>query len=947
MTYRRRGLRKTLYTLIVCFCGLATQALSATPDIDSLFQVFRQENGASRIDAANQLSLLLHEQELVDTLYRFNNSNAHLMPFHVFDGMAAYYTDHDQYNKALECGKQALKHYDAKIDKESYASCLYNLSIICQRLGNPYEAIKYQKMCYELDLQSGDKENISSSLNSLATLFLAAKQPAEALDFATKAIALEREIGRKDRLAIRMGVASEIYAQLHQPEKSLELAQEAYRLDEENGSPDKAAIRQVMMANALIDLHRYDEARHAMESALPILEKAGNINSQAICHNQMGRLLLIENRKEQAARHFEQALRLIQGTGNRYLKKTAHYGLYESLRESNPHRALMELETYSQLNDSIYHTETAQMLSQFHSRYHADELTEKNNELSEQNETQRRLNIAAVFAILLLIVLLGILFYALRMRTKANAMMKKMENMRQDFFTKITHEFRTPLTVIMGMSDNIAQGRTTDEDELRKAGRIILRNGYHMQKLTNQLLNISRLRSDHIKPEWQHGDIVPYTSMIIETFSDLTVQNGLTLDFIHQEESIVLDFVPDLYHTVLYNLISNAIKFTPTGGHITIRLMPQDRNLLLEVSDTGVGVSEDDLPHLFEEFYTSEKESSSIGTGVGLALVKQIVTVLDGDITVKSKEGEGTTFHIRLPLKHGKEQWPTFAGQEKMEKAYAPFIEAKERSDDAQASDQRQRVLIVEDNDDVMGYIRSLLHKDYALFMAGNGSEGLEKARTIIPDIIITDLMMPGIDGFELCERVKNDPLLSHIPVVVVTAKNEDSDRIRGLKAGADAYLVKPFIANELLVRIEKLLQLRQQLRERFSQAIQKHEEQPKDELTPIDRQFLDKLNQTVKEQVEKGQIDVESIAAAMCMSSKQLRRKLLAITGEATSSYVLHLRLNKAKELLDQSQDLNIGDIALRCGFEDNAHFARAFKQYFRLTPTQYRQKADNANPT
>ena len=158
---------------------------------------------------------------------------------------------------------------------------------------------------------------------------------------------------------------------------------------------------------------------------------------------------------------------------------------------------------------------------------------------------------------------------------------------------------------------------------------------------------------------------------------------------------------------------------------------------------------------------------------------------------------------------------------------------------------------------------------------------------------------------------------------------------------------MKPFIANELLVRIEKLLQLRQQLRERFSQAIQKHEEQPKDELTPIDRQFLDKLNQTVKEQVEKGQIDVESIAAAMCMSSKQLRRKLLAITGEATSSYVLHLRLNKAKDLLDQSQDLNIGDIALRCGFEDNAHFARAFKQHFRLTPTQYRQKADNANPT
>ena len=249
-------------------------------------------------------------------------------------------------------------------------------------------------------------------------------------------------------------------------------------------------------------------------------------------------------------------------------------------------------------------------------------------------------------------------------------------------------------------------------------------------------------------------------------------------------------------------------------------------------------------------------------------------------------------------------------------------------------------MLIVEDNDDVMGYIRSLLTHDYALYMASNGTEGLEKAHQIIPDIIITDLMMPGIDGLQLCERIKSDPLLSHIPVVVVTAKSEDADRIRGLKAGADAYLVKPFIANELLVRVEKLLLLRQQLRERFSQAILQHEEQPKEELNPIDQQFLEKMNQTIADQMEKGQIDVESISSAMCMSSKQLRRKLLAITGETTSSYVLHLRLNKAKDLLDQAPDLNIGDIALRCGFEDNAHFARAFKQYFNLTPTQYRKK-------
>jgi signal transduction histidine kinase/DNA-binding response OmpR family regulator len=935
------NLRKIVLILITCLVDLATMAQTNEAVVDSIFQKYRQQNGSSQIATANELIKLLHQEEHIDTLLHFSTSNISSMPFHVYSGMAAYYSDINQYGKAADCGKQALKNYVSSIDNESYATFLFNLSAIYQRMGNPYEAIKYQEMCYKLDLSSGNKEDISSSLNNLATLYLSAKQPAEALDFANKAIALERELGRKDRLAIRLGVASEIYLQLHQPEKALELAQEAYEIDHSEGRADKAAIRQTMMANTFIELHRYDEARKAMDEALPVLEAAKNTNSTVICHNQMGRLLLLQGKKDQAAYHFEQALAKVQSLGNRYLERTARYGLYESLRESDPQRALQQLETYSILSDSIYHSETAQLLSQFHSRYHADELKEKNNDLSQQNEMQRRLNIAAIVAILALVVLLSILFYALRMRTKANMMMKKVEEMRQDFFTKITHEFRTPLTVIMGMSDNIAEGRTTDENDIRKAGRIILRNGYHMQKLTNQLLNISRLRSNHVKPEWQHGDLVPYTAMIVETFYELAHQNQLNLEYSHKENPLMADFVPDLYHTMLYNLLSNAVKFTPSGGTITLSLSENNGFAMIDVKDTGVGIAEKDIPHVFEEFYTSEKESSSIGTGVGLALVKQIVTVVEGTIWVTSKEGEGTTFHIKLPLKHGTQQWPSFSGEEKMEKAYTPFKEDEKDQEDALSTDQRERVLIIEDNDDVMGYLRSLLHSDYALFMASNGNEGLEKARNIIPDIIVTDLMMPGIDGLQLCQQVKNDPLLSHIPVIVVTARNEDNDRILGLKAGADAYLVKPFIANELLVRVEQLLLSRRQLRERFSQAIQEHEEEPKEQLNAIDQQLLDKLNDTVMKGLEEGSVDVETIASAMCMSSKQLRRKLFAITGETTASYIMHLRLNHAKHLLDHSPGLNIGDIALRCGFEDNAHFARAFKQYFGLTPTQYRKKA------
>lgn len=385
----------------------------------------------------------------------------------------------------------------------------------------------------------------------------------------------------------------------------------------------------------------------------------------------------------------------------------------------------------------------------------------------------------------------------------------------------------------------------------------------------------------------------------------------------------------DYVEKVVGNLLSNAVKFTPEGGRVSLRLHHRGERLLMEVSDTGCGISAQDLPHIYEPFYRADGQDG-MGSGVGLALVKQIVDSLGGQITVESEENEGTTFRVEMPA-----------------------ASARPTSSTPEIGDVPS-LLIVEDNADVARLIEMQLKDRYAISVAKDGEEGIAKARELMPDLIITDLMMPGTDGLQLCRNIRSDEATNHIPIIVVTAKATEADRIKGLEAGADAYLYKPFNAEELSVRVEKLLQQRLMLRKKYSMAagedndatdVVEHEH-PSFATNSDD--FAARLNAIVLSLIDKGTCDVENVASEMCMSSSTLRRKVNAVMGMSPKRYILNVRLEKAHKMLSATPRPTLSEVAEQLGFYDLSHFLKTYRSFYGMSPseelTQTSSEADHA---
>ena len=412
-------------------------------------------------------------------------------------------------------------------------------------------------------------------------------------------------------------------------------------------------------------------------------------------------------------------------------------------------------------------------------------------------------------------------------------------------------------------------------------------------------------------------------------------------------KDIEADYVNDYIQKIVINLLSNALKNTPNGGKVRLKSRTDGGKLVLTVSDTGTGIDAEDLPHIFEAFYLGKHTTAGQGTGIGLALTRKTVETMHGTIDVKSSPGEGTVFTVKLPLRQ--------KGVDITKNTLHPASTEVFRTEDIDAQllvdspvgddDSRNRILIVEDNREVALYIGSLLASQYDVFYAEDGEQGLEKARQLVPDIIITDVMMPCMDGLQLCRQIRQEQLTCHIPVIVVTARVGDENRLKGLEAGATAYLNKPFNADELVLLVKNLLLQQLLLQQQFANrketpqsedATSDHEDQQAI-VTSLDQRFLENLHKLVLEGMKEQHTDVEHLAPLMAMSQTQLRRKISAITGYSPAKYIMQLRIEEAKRLLRQYPAVTIIEVAFSTGFADNAHFTKVFHRYTDMTPMQY----------
>ena len=512
--------------------------------------------------------------------------------------------------------------------------------------------------------------------------------------------------------------------------------------------------------------------------------------------------------------------------------------------------------------------------------------------------------------------------------------LEELDEMKSRFYTNITHEFRTPLTVIMGIADNI-RGHVREKD-------LIQRNSENLLRLINQLLDLSKSEYAHLQVQLKEGDIVVFLKYLTESFYSLANSKNIRLTFYSELDKLHYPYDEEKIQQIFYNLLSNAIKYTEEYGKVILHLKSEvvaDRHLLqVKIKDTGIGIAADQLPHVFDRFYQADSSQTrkGEGTGVGLALTKELVHLLEGKIEMKSERGVGTEVTVQLPI-------PTQTDisidqgikiSENIEAESMTVTDQGRLEDQDIPSKNTPIILLIEDNEDVAAYVEMILSPKYDVYISTNGKKGVEKAIEIIPDIIISDVMMPVMDGYEVCHHLKQDSRTSHIPIIMLTAKATTEDRIDGLSQGADAYLVKPFNKQELLLTLDNMLDLIQNLRSRVGQV------NGEGSSTVINKEstFVNGIMDIIHQHLDSHDLGVDLISKELGLSRSQVYRKLKAITGKSISQLISEARLDKAKELLS-NQDLNISEVAYAVGYQDPSYFSRAFYKEYGKSPSDYRK--------
>jgi signal transduction histidine kinase/DNA-binding response OmpR family regulator len=537
------------------------------------------------------------------------------------------------------------------------------------------------------------------------------------------------------------------------------------------------------------------------------------------------------------------------------------------------------------------------------------------------------------------------------------ARIQELADMKSRFYTNITHEFRTPLTVILGMADQIEAKPT---DHFRTGLGLIRQNGNRLLQLVNQMLNLSKLESGAMQVHYIQGDIVPYLLTVIEPYQRLAEGQNSRIQLVDWPDQLELDFDPEKLEALLGNLLSNAIKHTPKGREIEVKAGPAAGDWTEDASwysvferetpgkrwqfcvkDHGHGIPAEEIHSIFDRFYQVDAKNAegqvnhTQGTGIGLALVKELLRLLGGNLFVRSVVGVETEFRVYLPYTNVATPAPLAISVP----LHTPLELDSDDGDPAHSGifqKEHPQILIVEDNSGVTQYLRSILADDYQVGVAVNGQEGIDKALETIPDLIISDVMMPQKDGFELCQTLKKDFRTSHIPIILLTAKADMESSLTGLEHGADAYMTKPFNSRELRTRIRKLIELRDVLREKY--RTMSEPASPVPDTPGPDDEFFKNLRNVLEAHFGEEEFHVAQLCHELGISRVQLFRKLKALTGSSASEFIRDYRLNKARVMLTTT-DLNISEIAFEVGFKDPAYFTRAFSSAFGFAPSVLRK--------
>jgi signal transduction histidine kinase/ligand-binding sensor domain-containing protein/DNA-binding response OmpR family regulator len=526
----------------------------------------------------------------------------------------------------------------------------------------------------------------------------------------------------------------------------------------------------------------------------------------------------------------------------------------------------------------------------------------------------------------------------------------EVDELKSRFFTNISHEFRTPLTLILGPAKQLIE--KIKDEKIKSEISMIHRNARKLLGLVNQLLDISKLESGNMKLQTNPENIVSLLKALFLSFTSYAERKRITLKFNSVEDEIIVYLDKEKFEKIITNILSNAFKFTASGGRIEVTLtrhpetaLPAGRLVSITIIDTGIGIPKENMDKIFDRFYqvdgshTREHE----GTGIGLSLTKELVELHKGKIEVESEEGKGTTFTVSIPVgtEHLKPEEiikKDYGYEKEIETMeYEEEIKRKPEHIDDNVSSEKlflPLLLITEDNDDVRFYIKQNLQQEYRIIESVDGEDGWNKSIEQLPDLIVSDVMMPKMDGFRFCEKLKTDSRTSHIPVILLTAKAAKEDKLEGYETGADDYIMKPFDTDELKARIKNLIEQRKRLHEHFQKEGIVGLDQTR--ITSVDKKFLQRAYEIISQNISNESFSVEVFAKNLSVSKSLLHKKITALTGEPPVEFIRRIRLNRAATFIENKFG-NLSEIALEVGFSNPAYFSECFKKQFGVPPSQY----------
>lgn len=514
---------------------------------------------------------------------------------------------------------------------------------------------------------------------------------------------------------------------------------------------------------------------------------------------------------------------------------------------------------------------------------------------------------------------------------KVSLLARKATEDKIRFYSYISHEFKTPLSLILTPTEDLIQRKSTDIKETRSTLQLIYKNANRLLRLVDQLLEMRKLDAGKMELELSQNDLVAFIKDIVGDFGVKAKQKHIDLQFISPFKELSFAFDTEKLDKVLFNIISNAFKYTPDGGLIHVSILKNTNKIEINIADNGIGMNAEEKAHAFDLFYRGNK-NISLGTGLGLALSQEFVTLHGGEITINSEKDKGTTFKINLPIIESKQ-----VCEEKS------AINLSKRTDEFEDTESQiirndfnhtfeNTIILIEDNQDLNLFLSQKLEKQYNVVATENAERGWQEILSYIPDVIICDVMLPGMDGFALTQKVKSDFRTSHIPVILLTAKSQIESQIEGTKAGADDYILKPFNQQLLEEKLKGLVENRDRMRRRFSNEVINPNQLQKGE-----RRFLLEFEALIEKNIKDSTLSVEKLSQQLGMSRVQLFRKISALTNKNVADYIAEYKLQKAKILLKE-QEKNIAEIAYELGFSTPSYFTTFFKQKTNQTPTEWR---------